>query len=382
MSFFNNSFGQTVMDGAFNGMINGMNYFEEVVKTMSSDINTEIAVTPFETVYAEDRIKLNYYKSPSAGKKGGLKKPLLIVYALINRETMLDIQPDKSVIRNFLDQGVDLYVLEWGYPSRKDRYLTLDDHINGYINNVVDFILDTNKINSLNLMGICMGGTMSAIYSSFYPEKVENLITTVTPTSFDHDQGLLHVWMKNMDVDSLVDTWGNMPGDMMNMGFLMLNPARLMIGKYNDFFANMGDRNFVENFIRMEQWIFDSPDIPGETFREFVNDCYRNDLFIKGEMEVGGRRVDLQKINMPLLNIYGKYDHLVPPASCDKFTKAVGSSDVEDVCLETGHIGIYVSSKCQQQFVPLISGWLKQRDTPISKTTTATASGKKTAGKK
>lgn len=378
MNFFDNSIGQAVMDGTYKGMVNGMNYFEEAMTTMSSDINIEIATTPFETVYTEDRIRVNYYKPPAARKKGAVKTPVLIVYALINRETMLDIQPDKSVIRNFLDQGIDLYVLEWGYPSRKDRFLTLDDHINGYINNVVDFILSSNKITCLNLMGICMGGTMCAIYSSFYPEKVKNLITTVTPTSFDHDQGLLHLWMKNTDVDMLVDTWGNMPGDMMNMGFLMLNPAKLMIGKYNDFLGHLDDRIFVENFIRMEKWIFDSPDVPGETFRQFVTDCYRNDLFIKGEMEVGGKRVDLQKIAMPLLNIYARYDHLVPPASCDQFTRACGSSDVEDVCLDTGHIGIYVSSKCQQQFVPQISDWLKQRDDAKAKPVVA---GKKASAK-
>jgi polyhydroxyalkanoate synthase len=67
---------------------------------------------------------------------------------------------------------------------------------------------------------------------------------------------------------------------------------------------------------------------------------------------------------MPLLNIYGKYDHLVPPESCEKLTSAVGSKDTEDICLRTGHIGIYVSSKCQQEFAPKIAQWLGERDTP------------------
>jgi polyhydroxyalkanoate synthase len=168
--------------------------------------------------------------------------------------------------------------------------------------------------------------------------------------------------MKTVDVDRMVETFGNMPGDFLNFGFLMLNPARLMIDKYVGFLENMDNKGFVENFIRMEKWIFDSPDVPGETFRQFVKDGYQKNLLIQSKMRVGGRRVDLKKITMPVLNIYGKYDHLVPPGACEQLTGSVGSTDVEDVCLETGHIGIYVSSKYQKEFVPKIVQWLKDRD--------------------
>jgi len=322
-------------------------------------LDTEIAVTPYDVVYEEDRVKLKHYK-PTVDIQ--LKRPLLVVYALINRETMLDLQPGKSVVQNFLEQGIDVYMIDWGYPARKDKYLTIEDHVNGYMDNIVDFILDKHHLDKIHLMGICMGGTFCVIYSALHPEKIKNLVTTVTPTNFDTDQGLLHIWMKDMDVDRIVDTYGNIPGDIMNMGFLLLNPARLMIDKYVGFIENMANKTFVENFVRMEKWIFDSPDVPGETFRQFVRDCYQKNLLIQSKMEVGGKRVDLKKITMPLLNYYGKYDHLVPPEACELLTSKVGSKDVEDICLDTGHIGIYVSSKYQKEFVPRIASWLKERD--------------------
>jgi len=265
-------------------------------------------------------------------------------------------------VQSLLSRGIDLYMVDWGYPTRKDRYLTIDDHVNGYMDDMVDFILERHNLSKINLMGICMGGTFCVIYSALHSNKIKNLITTVTPTNFDTDQGLLHIWMKDIDADRMVDAYGNMPGDLMNFGFLLLNPARLMIDKYVGFSEHMDDKAFVENFIRMEKWIFDSPDVPGETFRQFVKDCYRDNLLIDGKMEVGGKRVDLKKITMPLLNFYGKYDHLVPPAACELLTSRVGSKDTEDVCLDTGHIGIYVSSKCQKEFAPKIAEWLKRRD--------------------
>jgi polyhydroxyalkanoate synthase len=230
-------------------------------------------------------------------------------------------------------------------------------------------------------MGICMGGTFCVIYAALHPEKIKSLVTTVTPTNFNTRQGLLHIWMKEMDVDRIVDTYGNIPGDIMNIGFLLLNPARLMIDKYVGFMENMANKNFVENFVRMEKWIFDSPDVPGETFRQFVRDCYQKNLLIQNKMEVGGKRVDLKKITMPLLNYYGKYDHLVPPEACELLTSKVGSRDAEDICLDTGHIGIYVSSKCQREFAPRIARWLRERDEDKKNRETKKAGPKQGAAK-
>ncbi len=326
---------------------------------MLQELDTAIAQTAYETVYEEDRVKLKYYQPTKAAQ---YKHPLLVVYALINRETMLDLQPGRSVVKIFQDHGLDLYMVDWGYPTRKDRYLTIDDHVNGYMDNIVDFIREKHNLDRINLMGICMGGTFSVIYAALHSEKLKNLVTTVTPTNFDTDQGLLHIWMKALDADRMVDTFGNLPGDFLNFGFLLLNPSRLMIDKYVGFLENMDNKKFVENFIRMERWIFDSPDVPGETFRQFLKDCYQKNLLIQNQMNVGGRRVDLKNITMPLLNFYGKYDHLVPPAACELLTRSVGSKDTEDVCLDTGHIGIYVSSKCQREFAPRIAQWLKERD--------------------
>jgi len=322
-------------------------------------LDTDIGGTPYDIVYEEDRVRLKHYR-PVTEKQ--LKTPLLVVYALINRETMLDLQTGRSVVQSFLKGGIDLYMIDWGYPTRMDKFLTIDDHVNGYMDNIVDFILRRHNLRKINLMGICMGGTFSVIYSALHAEKIKNLITTVTPTNFDTDEGLLHVWMKGIDVDSMVDSFGNMPGDMMNFGFLLLNPARLMIDKYVSFLENMDNKSFVENFVRMEKWIFDSPDVPGETFRQFIKDLYQKNLLIQSKMEVGARRVDLKEITMPLLNYYGHFDHLVPPGACNLLTSKVGSEDTEDVCLETGHIGIYVSSRSQKEFAPKIVQWLKDRD--------------------
>ncbi len=334
---------------------------KKAAQIMVSPLNTRISETPYEVVYTEDRVKLKHYLPPNR-PEGHIQTPLLMVYALINRETMLDLQPDRSVIRSMLDAGMELYVVDWGYPTKMDRFVGIGDHVNGYMNNIVDFIRRRHDLEQINLMGICMGGTFSLIYSALYPEKIKNLITTVTPSNFDTDDGLLHIWMKYVDPDALVEAYGNVPGDIMNLGFLLLNPARLMIDKYVGFTENFDSMDYVENFIRMEKWIFDSPDVPGETFRQFIRDFYQKNLLIQNRYELEGKHVDLNRITMPLLNIYAQFDHLVPPGAANLITSRVGSHDTEDFRLETGHIGIYVSSKSKKEFVPKIISWLSDRD--------------------
>jgi polyhydroxyalkanoate synthase len=327
------------------------------------ELDTKIATTPHDIVYQEDRVKLKHYK-PTTDQT--LKTPLLIIYALVNRDTMLDLQPARSLVRNLLDEGIDLYMIDWGRPGRKDRYLTIGDHVNGYIDNIVDHIRKQSGADKINIMGMCMGGGFSLMYTALHNEKVKNLITVVTATDFETKDGLLHLWAETLNEDKLVDTFGNLPGDLLNFGFLIMNPARL-IDKYVGLMNNKSNRIFVENFIRMEKWIFDTPDVPGETFRQFIKDCYKRNLLIKNKLMLDGQRVDLRKITVPILNIYGKYDRLVPVETCLKTTSAVGSEDKEDLMLDTGHIGIFVSAMCQKQLTPKVYAWLQERDAPSKK---------------
>ena len=331
---------------------------KKAYEVMLEDLDTKISTTPHDIVYEQDRVKLKHYR-PETTKS---KTPLLIVYALINRETMLDLQPERSVVQSFLARGQEVYMVDWGYPTRKDRFITIDDHVNWYMDDMIDCIRKRHELEKINLMGICMGGVFSVMYSALHPEKIQNLVTTVTPTNFDTSEGLLYLWTKDMDPDDLIVNDGNLSGDVMNLGFLLMNPARLMIDKYVGFMDNMDKKDFVENFIRMERWIFDSPDVPGETFRQFITDCYQKNLLIQNKMKLDGKLIDLKKITMPLLNIYAKYDHLVPPSSAELLTSKVGSKDIEDLCLDTGHIGIYVSSRFQKEFAPKIFKWLAERE--------------------
>ncbi|MBF0460647.1 MAG: class III poly(R)-hydroxyalkanoic acid synthase subunit PhaC [Magnetococcales bacterium] len=315
-------------------------------------------VSSRDAVYKEDKLVLYRYQ-PRVEKRH--RVPVMVVYALVNRPYMADLQEDRSLIRGLLDEGMDVYLIDWGYPDGSDRYLGLDDYINGYIHRCVQHICEAHDLYRINLLGICQGGAFSICYSALHPEKVRNLVTTVTPVDFQTPDNLLSLWAQKLDVDQLVDTLGNIPGDLLNFTFLSMNPYRLGGQKYLDMVDLLDKPEQLKNFLRMEKWIFDSPDQAGEAFRQFIKDFYQRNGLVKGEVVIGGQRVDLKNITMPVFNVYALQDHLVPPAASRILKELVGSTDYSEFTFKGGHIGIYVSGRAQKEVPPAISNWLKAR---------------------
>ncbi len=320
--------------------------------------------TAKEEVYREDNVVLYHYTPIT---KSPFHIPILIVYALVNRPYMVDLQEDRSLVRNLLELGMDVYLIDWGYPTRGDRWLTLDDYINGYIDSCVDVVRQRHELDQITVLGICQGGTFSLCHASIHPEKIKNLITMVTPVDFHVNDGLLNRWAgcdsntKGMDIDLMVNAFGNIPGEFMNMGFLTLKPFQLGIRKYIEMIDIVDDKTKLINFLRMEEWIFDSPDQAGEAYRQFMKDFYQGNKLIKGEVTIGAHRVDLRNITMPVLNVYAEQDHLVPPSSSRVLGEYIGTQDYTLRSFPVGHIGMYVSGKVQRDLPPTIANWLRDR---------------------
>ncbi|MGB5201702.1 MAG: class III poly(R)-hydroxyalkanoic acid synthase subunit PhaC [Sedimenticolaceae bacterium] len=315
-------------------------------------------VTPKEPVYKEDKLVLYRFKGE---KPATNETPLLVVYALVNRPYMTDLQENRSTIQGLLEAGQDVYLIDWGYPDAADRYLTMDDYINGYIDRCINVICARHGIDQLNILGICQGGAFSLCYAAMHPEKVRNLVTMVTPVDFKTPDNMLSHWVQNVDIDLLVDTQGNIPGEMLNWTFLNLKPYQLMAQKYLGVVDLMDDPKALKSFMRMEKWIFDSPDQAGETFRQFAKDFFQENKLMKGQVQIGEYTVNLRDVTMPVLNVFAEQDHLVPPDASRAMKKCVGSRDYTELSFPGGHIGIYVSGKSQKTIPPAIGRWLNDR---------------------
>jgi polyhydroxyalkanoate synthase len=212
----------------------------------------------------------------------------------------------------------------------------------------------------LNILGVCQGGVLSLCLTALHPERVRNLITMVTPVDFHTSADLLSKWVRKIDVSAWVGE-GNVSGDSLNQLFLSLMPFRLTHQKYMELLRGEADTARIENFMRVEQWIFDSPDQAGAAFREFVTWFYQENRLARNQLEIAGRAIDLKALKLPMLNLIGKKDHLVPPASSAALQRLAGSEDFTNLEFELGHIGMYVSGRAQREVPAAIAGWLAAR---------------------
>jgi polyhydroxyalkanoate synthase len=317
-----------------------------------------IAPTPKEEVWRDGKVRLYRYaprvESPH-------QVPVLVVFAIFNRFYVIDLQEDRSLVRRLLDLGLDVYALDWGYPDRSDRFTTLDDYVSAYIDDAVEEIRARHGIAATNLLGICQGGTMSLCYAALHPEKVRNLVAMITPVDFHAGGSLIQQWLAPMDARATVDALGLVPGELVTLGFMIRSPFARGLQKYVDMVDVLDDDEKLASFARMEQWVYDTPDVPGEAYRQWIEDFYQGNKLIRGEVELGGRRVDLRAVTMPVLNLYAEADDICLPAMTLPLSSLVGTSDYTARSFPVGHIGMYVSGKVQHTLPPALAEWLRAR---------------------
>lgn len=296
--------------------------------------------TPRQLVWQRDKVRLYHYAP--AGTAAAT--PLLIVYALVNRPDMADLETGRSLIEGLVARGHAVYLLDWGYAGAAERELGLADYVGRYLDAAVDFLRETTARPAVDILGICQGGTFALCYAALEPGKVARLVTTVTPVDFHTPEDRLAHLVRHVDVEALVARRGTLGGDLLNALFLALKPYQLLQDKYLRFVEGLDDRAATATFLRMEQWIFDSPALAARVCGEFARQFYQENRLVRGTLDIAGRAVDLAAVTMPVLNIYAKSDHLVPPAASRALATYVGTRNYTEHALAGGHIGVYVTA--------------------------------------
>jgi polyhydroxyalkanoate synthase len=332
------------------------------------DADVDIASTPRETV-ARIGGRTLYRIAVDAPKR--IATPVLVVYAMVGHWTILDLQPDRSFLKNLAESGCEVYMLDWGHPTAADQFDDFSDLVDLIMDGFIDVICDRHGVEAVNLLGVCQGGVLSLIYAALHPQKIRNLITCVTPVDFHADMhaeridhGFMNVWVRNLapeEIDLMIDTFGNFSGEVGGAFFSMMTPFR-SLSKYSLTLVDVGqDKEKLLNFLRMEKWLADRPDHTAASARQWLKDLYQGNKLVTGELEVGGRRVDLKAIAMPVMNLYTETDHIIPPPASAVLGEYVGTADYTQEVIQGGHIGVFVS-RAGHKMRDKIVAWLEARD--------------------
>ena len=298
--------------------------------------------------------------SGAARARRQVVRPVLICFALVNRPYILDLQPDRSLVRRLLEAGLTVYLIDWGEPDDGDRRIDIEEYVEEHLGGSVTHILASHDGEALDLLGVCQGGVLSLIYSALHREQIANLVTLTTPVDFHTPDNLLSKWVRALDT-RLLEASGNVPGEVLNALFLALMPFRLTQQKYVRLLTGKAEPQALEDFVRMEKWIFDSPPQAATALAQFVRWFYQENRLIRGALELGGRRVRLGDIRQPVLNLYALEDHIVPAAASAALRVHIGSRDYSAGEVPTGHIGMYVSRAAHAAVPGRIVSWLGER---------------------
>ena len=319
-------------------------------------LRTTLYRTPSETIKLNNNFELLHYISSE--KKH--KTPILIVGSLINRYYILDLLPKFSVVKNLLRQGFDVYATEWRTALDLNQDMTLENYARDFLETAIQKVKEISGSGKISLLGYCWGGIFALIYSTIHPENVKNLILHSTPIDSAANPTPVEIWTSHLNVDRDLDIMRNMPGSFVNLAFLIRNPLEPIL-KWPKFFSEPRSIDEIMQFFAVETWLYDSRPIIGGVYKKLVKDIYQKNLLIKSKMEVGGKLVDLQKITMPVLNIIGTHDDLVPPESSKSIMKVIPSSDKQLIEFPSGHTGICMSARAHEQLWPHVGKWLSER---------------------
>lgn len=310
-----------------------------------------------DLVYQHNKIKLYHYQ-PKAKKLNAT--PVLVVFATVNRPEILDLFPDRSFIHGLLKNGMDVYLLDWGYPDKSDVNIRIQDYVELYLHQCIAFIQQASQQAKINLLGICQGGVFCLCYAALF-SAIKNLVLISTPIDFHtRDNTVAHI-LKKIDFDTLVGSSGNISGDWLTQFFISLKPFELLGKKYLRFMDHATDSVWSEKFLRVEKWLYDAPDQTSASFRDFIEQFYQQNKLIKGEIYLNDKQVDLKNVTIPILNIMARDDHIIPMSASKKLKQFVATSHFTQKSYPSGHIGIYISDKVGISMSKTIASWLKKQ---------------------
>lgn len=318
-----------------------------------------VGATPRDVIYSKGTLRLYRYR-PVTDEV--YRIPVVLVMSLISRPYILDLSPGQSLVEYLLREGFDVYMVDWGVPRPEDSRQGLEHYVLESLPRTIEEVQKDTGEEEVSLFGYCMGGLFTLTYAGIFRDApIANLICAATPVDFD-GMGLFKRWSDRrwFDVDRLVDTLGNIPPDLIFRSFEMLRPAERW-ATYARLTDNLWNDLWVKNYRLFNRWVYEQIPFPGEAYRQFIKDLMWENKLMKGQLDVGGRRVDLSTVDCPVLNVIAEHDHIAPFAATRPLTSLLASRDKEDVILKGGHVSLVAGRNAWFRLWPKMSEWLGAR---------------------
>jgi len=292
--------------------------------------------------------------------------PIVLVYALIKRAFILDLQPGASVVESLTSKGFEVYLIDWLPPTSADSDRGFDAYVNQDLANAVSMVKTYRGVAQVSVIGYCLGALLSIMYSALHRQDVRNLVTIAAPLDMsirEFPSYLLIDWLSENAIDRIIAANGNCPARLLESLFAA-TASLYRVGDLLGICPESERDHYARSYPAFRRWLDSEVPIAGRLFRELAVDIFKKNLLCRGEMLVGKETIDLKRISAALLNVVASQDTLVDPKSSLPLIDMVGSEDKTTLMFPTGHVGAVVSPQAHAELWPRIAEWLRQRDLP------------------
>lgn len=329
-------------------LLNGANLLAEdlqrsgdLMKISQTDPNAfelgrNLATTPGKVVFQNELLQLIQY-SPSTDKVR--ERPLIMIPPWINKYYILDLTASKSLIKYVVDQGFTVFVVSWINPDERLADKTFEDYVLEGILEAVRAVQKETELEKINVLGYCVGGTALSTGLAYLAQRGEEpfkcctLLTTQVDFSLAGDLLLFTDDLQLASLDALMTERGFLDGSRMANVFNMMRP-RDLIWPYVVNNYMLGKKPFPFDLL---YWNQDSTRMAAANHKYYLREFYNENQLAKGGMTLGGIKLDLKKITLPIFSVATREDHIAPAASVFRGIQMFGGP-VEFVLAGSGHI--------------------------------------------
>ncbi len=316
--------------------------------------------TPHEVLWESRVARLRDFSG--ARPSGGLSEvvpTLLLPPQAGHSSCIVDYSPEQSQVGAMLDAGLSrLASLDWVGASEATKDAGVEEYLTT-VTRAADTLTDGLGNPRVNLVGDCQGGWLAVIWAALNPERVHTLTIAGAPIDYHCGEPVLHDWVRALAPDDGIDVYrgivdrsgGVLPGDSMLAGFLALKPEN-EVDRRLQLLGNMHDPGYVERYREFDTWFRWTQDIPGAFYLWIVEHLFQRNALIRGELEIGGRLVDVGAITAPLFLFAGETDHITPPDQVFALAEYAGSTEVARQVSSGGHLGLFMGRESLREHWP------------------------------
>lgn len=329
--------------------------------------------TPYTVIGEYKQHRIRYYAAPQRR----YQEPLVFVPPLAINMSIYDLYPYRSMIKYYMEQGFDVYLVDWGQLTIRDRHLNFLSFIHKRIPFCVDVIREHSASAQISLHGWSMSGVFVLLYTALnHPNHVKNLMVMGSPIDSYASgsiglfyQQLHKVMSRSPRIQQRV--YYNLPkalihstGFMNSLGFKLLDPKGWLDG-HLQLLKNLGNLSAVREHATLGKFLNQMIDYPGGINQDMLFNVWLQNPLKHGQITLHGKVVQLKRVTCSLLIGAGKSDQLVTQDAIQPLTTLTSSTDVQFEMIPGGHLGMISSQGSADQFWPKMAAWLAERSTAL-----------------